>query len=267
MYINLGIIGNPLNHTFSPFIHNYFLYTSNLCGGYTCYDTTLDKLDEIINIFKEYNFTGVNVTVPYKQEVIKYCSHLDITAKEIEAVNTLHFTENGIIGHNTDIFGFHMMLESNGINTQNKRVLLLGAGGASRAVIPYLRINTPSSFVIANRTVEKAEELLSLYDNNAEVCSLSDLKDEKFDIVINATSLGVKGEPFIDYGFHIKEAAVDMIYKPKLTSFLSLYSNHNVKLINGLSMLIYQAAGSFNIWTGKDIEPDMQYFEKLVYAK
>ena len=247
MYLNLGIIGNPLNHTFSPFIHNYFLYTSNLCGGYTCYDTTLDKLDDVINIFKEYNFIGVNVTVPYKQEVIKYCSRLDITAKEIEAVNTLHFTENGIIGHNTDIFGFHMMLESNGINTQNKRVLLLGAGGASRAVIPYLRINTPSSFVIANRTIEKVEE--------------------KFDIVINATSLGVKGEPFIDYGFHIKEAAVDMIYKPQVTSFLSLYCNQDIKLVNGLSMLIYQAAGSFNIWTGKDIEPDMQYFKSLVYNK
>lgn len=160
-----------------------------------------------------------------------------------------------------------MMLESNGINTQNKRVLLLGAGGASRAVIPYLRINTPSSFVIANRTIEKVEELLSLYDNNIEVCSLSDLKDEKFDIVINATSLGVKGEPFIDYGFHIKEAAVDMIYKPQVTSFLSLYCNQDIKLVNGLSMLIYQAAGSFNIWTGKDIEPDMQYFKSLVYNK
>lgn len=265
MYINLGIIGNPLNHTFSPFIHNYFLYTSNLCGGYTCYDTTLDKLDEIINIFKEYNFTGVNVTVPYKQEVIKYCSHLDITAKEIEAVNTLHFTENGIIGHNTDIFGFHMMLETSGINTLNKKVLLLGAGGASRAVIPYLLMNKPEYFVIANRTLEKAQDLSLLYDNNADICSLDDLHGLEFDIVINATSMGVKGEPYTNYGFKVKEAAVDMIYKPQMTSFLSLYSKDNIKLVNGLAMLIYQAAGSFNIWTGCDIIPDMEYFNKAVY--
>lgn len=265
MYINLGIIGNPLHHTFSPFIHTYFLYETKLCGGYTCYETSFEKLDSVINMFMEYNFTGVNVTVPYKQEVIKYCSELDITAKEIGAVNTLHFTENGIIGHNTDIFGFHMMLESSGISTINKRVLLLGAGGASRAVIPYLCLNTPLSFTIANRTVEKAEELAYLYNNEVDVCTLSDLKGESFDIVINATSLGVKGEPFIDYGFSIAEAAIDMIYKPKLTSFLSLYKNKNVKLINGLSMLVYQAAGSFNIWTGKEIVPDMQYFESIVY--
>lgn len=265
MYINLGIIGNPLQHTFSPFIHNYFLYESKMCGGYTCYETSLEQLDDLIDMFVKYNFIGINVTVPYKQEVIKYCTELDITAKEIGAVNTLHFTKNGIIGHNTDIFGFHMMLESNGINTQNKRVLLLGAGGASRAVIPYMRLNTPLSFIIANRTVEKAEELAYLYNGDAEVCSLNDLKGETFDIVINSTSLGVKGEPFIDYGFNIKEAAIDMIYKPKVTSFLSMYSKNNIKLVNGLSMLIYQAAGSFNIWTGKDIVPNMEYFENIVY--
>ena len=265
MYINLGIIGNPLQHTFSPFIHNYFLYESKMCGGYTCYETSLEQLDDLIDMFVKYNFTGINVTVPYKQEVIKYCTELDITVKEIGAVNTLHFTKNGIIGHNTDIFGFHMMLESNGINTQNKRVLLLGAGGASRAVIPYLLMNKPEYFVIANRTLEKAQDLSLLYDNNADICSLDDLHGLEFDIVINATSMGVKGESYTDYGFKVKEAAVDMIYKPQMTSFLSLYSKDNIKLVNGLAMLIYQAAGSFNIWTGCDIIPDMEYFNKAVY--
>ena len=265
MYINLGLIGNPLQHTFSPVIHNYFFYKTSLCGGYTCFEAEKENLDALINMFKEYKFSGVNVTVPYKQEVIKYCSHLDITAKNIGAVNTLHFTEEGIIGHNTDIFGFHMMLESNGIDTANKRVLLLGAGGASRAVIPYLHFKTPALFVIANRTIEKAEELAYLYNNGAEICFLDNLKGEKFDIVINATSIGVKGEQFIDYGFEVKEATIDMIYKPKVTPFLSLYSSKNIKLVNGLSMLIYQAAGSFNIWTGKNIDIDMQYFENIVY--
>ena len=158
-----------------------------------------------------------------------------------------------------------MMFETSGINTLNKKVLLLGAGGASRAVIPYLLMNKPEYFLIANRTVEKAKDLSSLYDNNADICSLDDLQGLEFDIVINATSMGVKGEPYTDYGFKINEAAVDMIYKPQMTSFLSLYSKNNIKLVNGLAMLIYQAAGSFNIWTGCDIIPNMEYFNKAVY--
>lgn len=265
MYINLGLIGNPLSHTFSPFIHNYFLYKSGICGGYTCYDINIQELEETISFLQKFNFTGINVTVPYKQEVIPFCSEIDITAKSVGAVNTLHFTDNGIVGHNTDIFGFHMMLETSGINTLNKKVLLLGAGGASRSVIPYLVMYKPDYFLIANRTTEKAYELSLLYDNNADVCSLNDLYGLEFDIVINATSIGVKEEPYTDYGFKINEAAIDMIYKPQITSFLSLYCKYNIKLINGLSMLIYQAAGSFNIWTGCNIIPDMEYFKNALY--
>lgn len=265
MYINLGLIGNPLSHTCSPLIHSYFFYKSGICGGYTCYDVGLDELEETILMFQRFYFTGVNVTVPYKQEIMRYCSELDITAQSIGAVNTIHFTDNGIIGHNTDIFGFHMMLEIAGIDTLNKKVLLLGAGGASRAVIPYLTINKPQYFLIANRTVEKAKNLSLLYDGNVEVCKLDELKGLEFDIVINSTSIGVKGEPYTNYGFKVNEAAVDMIYKPQMTSFLSLFKESNIKLINGLSMLIYQAAGSFNIWTGCDITPEMEYFDRALY--
>ena len=143
--------------------------------------------------------------------------------------------------------------------------LLLGAGGASRAVIPYLLMNKPEYFLIANRTLEKAEDLSLLYEDDIDICRPDDLQGLEFDIVINTTSMGVNGEPYTDYGFKIKEAAVDMIYRPQMTSFLSLYSKDNIKLVNGLAMLIYQAAGSFNIWTGCDIIPDMEYFYKAVY--
>lgn len=265
MYVNLGIIGNPLSHTFSPFIHNYFLYKSGICGGYTCYDVSIDNLKNVIDMFKQYHFKGVNVTVPYKQEIMQYCTELDITAKSVNAVNTLHFTDKGIIGHNTDIYGFHKMLEIAQINTLNKKVLLLGAGGASRAVIPYLIINKPEYFLIANRTIEKAQDLSLLYPYSVDICQLDELKGLNFDIVINSTSIGVKGENYVDLGFKIKESAVDMIYKPKMTPFLSLYKDMDIKLINGLPMLIYQAVGSFNIWTGCDIEPDIEYFCNIVY--
>lgn len=262
MYINLGLIGSPLSHTFSPFIHNYFLYKTGVCGGYTCYDVNVNELEETMLMLQRFHFVGINVTVPYKQEIMSFCSELDITAKSIGAVNTLLFTDNGIVGHNTDIFGFHMLLETSGITTLNKKVLLLGSGGASRAVIPFLMMHKPQYFLIANRTVDKAKDLSLMYDDYVEVCRLDELKGLEFDVVINSTSIGVKGEPYTDFGFKIIEAAVDMVYKPQMTSFLSLYKENNIKLINGLPMLVYQAAGSFNIWTGNNIIPDMEYFNK-----
>lgn len=265
MYLNLGIIGMPLKHTLSPLIHSYFLNETGLCGGYNCYDTIIDDLPDLINFFQKYSFIGVNVTVPYKEEIINFCDELDITAQEIGAVNTLHFIDNKIIGHNTDIFGFHMMLENNNISTLGKRVLLLGAGGASRSVIPYLHLNPPREFIIANRTIEKAENLAFLYGDYVDIADLSSLKGMEFDIVINTTSMSLKGEPFQDFGFCIKEAAIDMIYTPQETPFLALYKDKNIKRVNGVDMLLYQALGSFNIWTGKKVNINKEFLYNQIY--
>lgn len=263
MYLNLGLIGNPLHHTLSPLIHNYFLYHTGICGGYTCYDIKDGNLKEIVEFFKKYEFRGVNVTVPYKTEIMKFCDKIDKSGEEIGAVNTLLFDNGEITGYNTDIFGFKKMLEISGIDSSNKSVLLLGAGGASRSVIPYLREHKPSKLAIANRTVEKAENLLKLYGGVGEAVSLSDIKGSEFDIVINSTSIGVKGEDFIDLSIKCNYSAVDMIYRPYETPFLSQFND--VKKVNGLLMLIWQALGSFEIWTGKTLEPDIKYFMDIVY--
>lgn len=264
MYINLGLIGNPLSHTLSPVIHNYFIYKTGICGGYTCYNVSLENLPDLVEYFKRYDFKGINVTVPYKTEIMKYCDELETSSQEAGAVNTLLFENNKVTGYNTDIFGFKKMLETSNVITKGKRVLLLGAGGASRAVIPYLKESRPDRFVICNRTKSKAEEISSQYGNGAEVCTFDEIVKEEYDIVINSTSIGLKGEPFPELNIKCTEAAVDMIYRPYETSFLSCFKN--IKKVNGLSMLIWQAAGSFKIWTGENIEPEMSYFEKIVYG-
>lgn len=264
MYINLGLIGHPLSHTFSPVIHNYFIYKTGICGGYTCYNVSQENLPDLVEYFKKYDFKGINVTVPYKTEIMKYCDKLEFSSEEAGAVNTLLFDNGKITGYNTDIFGFKKMLESSNITTKGKRVLLLGAGGASRAVIPFVRESKPDRFVICNRTKSKAEEISIQYGNGAEICSFDEIVNEEYDIVINSTSIGLKGEPFLDLKIKCKEAAVDMIYRPYETSFLSCFSG--VKKVNGLSMLVWQAAGSFKIWTGVNVEPEMSYFENIVYG-
>lgn len=265
MFVNLGLIGNPVFHTLSPVIHNSFFYNSGICGGYTTYNVELKDLDELINHFKRYNFLGVNVTVPYKKEVIRFCDELDSSAEIIGAVNTLKFIDNKIIGYNTDIYGFEKLMDSTGISIDNKDVLLLGAGGASRAIIPYLNKHNLTSLTIANRTLSSANELSKLYNQNFFTCNLSDLKSKEYNVVINSTSIGVDGSSFPDYGYIVTDMAIDLIYKPFETSFLSLYSNKNIVKENGLLMLIYQAAKSFSIWTETDINVDIEYLKKIIY--
>lgn len=266
MYINLGIIGNPLSHTFSPVIHSHLLNKAGLCGGYSCYEADLNELDELTSFFCKYRFKGVNVTVPYKRDIMPFCYKIDKDAEFIGAVNTLKFTEQGIEGYNTDIFGFSKMLELNGVDIHNKRVLLLGAGGAARSAFPLFNARKPDKLVIANRTYEKARELACLYEYDAEICSLEDLRGMEFDVAINSTSLGLKGAEFPDFAFKCSEAAIDMVYTPQITSFLCNFKSQDIKLINGFSMLIWQAAGSFKIWTDMDIRPDTEYLQKYMYG-
>ena len=263
MFINLGLIGNPVFHTLSPVIHNSFFYNSGLCGGYTTYNVHINDLSNLIDHFKKYNFLGVNVTVPYKQEVIKYCDELDESAETIGACNTLKFTNNKIIGYNTDIYGFEKLMDLSNVSINNKSVLLLGAGGASRAIIPYLNKHNPKEVTFANRTIDSALNLSKLYMNNSNVSNLEEINLKKYNVVINSTSIGVDGSSFPDFGFKVDEMAVDLIYKPINTPFLSLYKN--IVTVNGLNMLIYQAAKSFSIWTEKEITPDIEYLKKIIY--
>ena len=263
MYVNIGLIGYPLHHTLSPLLHTHFLDITGLNGGYTCYETqSPDDIPSLIDMFKRYSFSGINVTVPYKTEIIKYCDYLDVSAEKVGAVNTLHFKDDKIYGYNTDVYGFGKMLEDANISLNGKKVLLLGAGGAARAVAEHLRNTKSYAVIIANRSIDKAESLIDSIGIKAEVIGLDAIADIECDVVVNSTSIGLNGESFPLFVLP-KEAVIDLQYKPACTPFLWQYRQHNIKSIKGFSMLVWQACRAFSIWTGSEPKPNI---EKLLKA-
>jgi shikimate dehydrogenase len=262
MYVNLGIIGNPLSHSMSPTIHSRFLISSGLNGGYCCFETpSADNLPEVFAMLKKYKFRGISVTVPYKEEVIKFMNELEPLATDINAVNAIKFEDDGkLIGYNTDVYGFSKTLEENNLDLTNSRVLLLGCGGAAKAVLRCLKDYNGLKLTVVNRDTLKVEKTLrSLNFDNAEISDYNYIgKHSEFDTVINSTSLGLDGSNFADMSkVNCLKAAVDLQYKPWVTPFLRCYEGQECLLINGFSMLIHQAHRAFNIWTGVTPEIDM----------
>lgn len=265
MFVNAGLIGYPLGHTFSPALHSHFFDIVGINGGYTCYEVKeVSSIPSLLEIFQRYSFAGVNVTVPYKVEIIKYCDTLDISAEKTGAVNTLHFINGKITGYNTDVYGFGKLLEEASVSVVGKNILLLGAGGAARAVVSYLADFRPNSLVIANRTEERAHSLASLCNFNTKISDMNAACNGIYDIIINSTSIGITGGDF-PTACVATEAAVDLQYKPAVTPFLAR-AEDCPKKINGFSMLVYQACRSFAIWTGTEPKPDIQKLAKRIYA-
>lgn len=264
MYVNMGLIGYPLGHTFSPVLHTHFLDITGINGGYTCYEAeSPSSIHYLLDMFKRYSFAGVNVTVPYKIEIMKYCDALDASAEKTGAVNTLHFVNGKITGYNTDVYGFGRMLETAGISTAGKNILLLGAGGAAKAIIAYLAEFKPDKLTIANRTEAKAGFLASLCSFKAVSSDMDSVRGEIYDIIINSTSIGLQGEGFPAVGA-ASEVLVDLQYKPAVTPFLAGYGS-GPERINGFSMLVWQACRSFAIWTGTEPEPDIKKLSDIAY--
>lgn len=267
MYVNLGLIGFPLGHTLSPALHTHFLDISRVNGGYTCFEAgSASDLQPLMDIFRRYSFTGVNVTVPYKLEIMKYCDVIDKTAENAGAVNTLHFSGGKVYGHNTDVYGFGKLMESAGLSADGKDVLLIGAGGAARSVTSYFKNFRPSRLTVMNRTEEKALSLASSCGFETAVTGFSPSMRHKYDIIINSASLGLRGEEFPLIDASVSEAVVDLQYKPAVTPFLSNYEGEPVKKVNGFAMLVWQACRSFTIWTGKEPEPDMKKLAAAAYG-
>jgi len=252
VFVNLGLVGQPLKHSFSPFIHTRFLKNTGLNGGYCCFETGGgESLKETFDTLKRYSFKGVSVTVPHKQEVFDLVDSLDEIASGIGAVNTVRIGER-LEGFNTDALGFERMLEDAGHTLSGKKVLLLGSGGASMAVL-YMLKKQSVDLTLVNRSLDKAESVLNTIgfdDANLQDYSLLKSEDE-FHYVINGTSIGLEDGRFIDMkNIPCGEAAVDLQYKRGLTPFLSTMSNKGCALLDGFAMLVYQAAKAFEIWTG-----------------
>lgn len=252
MFLNLGLVGNPLKHSYSPFIHTRFLKNSGLNGGYCCFETEGGaSLKETIMQLKKYSFRGFNVTVPHKDEVYTLVDSIDDAALGVGAVNTV-LVDGGLKGFNTDVYGFINMLSDAGCIVDGADVLLLGCGGASKAVLYALKSKNVRLTVL-NRDTNKAEKILrDMNFDNAQVQDYNFINtDRSFSFVINGTSAGLHDGFFYDMSkVEASSAVVDLQYKKGLTPFLKSMAHCGCVKTDGFSMLVYQAAKAFEIWTG-----------------
>ncbi|ODT84496.1 MAG: shikimate dehydrogenase [Nitrosomonadales bacterium SCN 54-20] len=251
-----AVIGNPVAHSKSPLIHVGFARQSEQDIRYEAILAPLDGFVETVVAFRQRGGKGANVTVPFKLEAHTLSSCLTERAKAAGAVNTLVFEADDILGDNTDGAGLVRDIAVNlGYALDDRRVLLMGAGGAARGVIRPLLDHEPAALVIANRTRQKADDLQRLFASSGNVISAAyeDLRGQEFDLVINATSASLQGDlpPLPEGIFAGASLAYDMMYGKGLTPFLQFAQQQGAaRLADGIGMLVEQAAESFFLWRG-----------------
>ena len=256
-----GVMGYPVSHSRSPVIHRLFALQTGQDIQYELLQVAPDKLETAVLQFGRTGGKGLNITVPHKRDVVQLVDDMSERASNAGAVNTLVFRDSGIFGDNTDGVGFMRDLEINqGLTIRRAKILILGAGGATRGLMGPLLEAEPESIVIANRTYPKARSLADQFASQGPVdaCRFSDVTSlPVYDLVINATSAGVKGEvpPYPEAAIHPHTVCYDLSYGLTPTPFSAWAAKHRAaKSLMGWGMLVEQAAESFYIWRG--IRPD-----------
>lgn len=254
------VFGNPIQQSKSPFIHQAFAFQTNQRLSYDKHHSEVENFEQDVKQLIASGAKGANVTAPFKERACAMCDQLTDRAKQSGAVNTLSFNNGEIHGDNTDGIGLVEDLLRNNIALKNQRILMLGAGGAAKGVMLSLLEQQPTSLTIANRTLSKAQALIAPFnDYPVEAFDFDNLPLAPFDLVINATSAGLSGHlPAVDPA-HINAdiTCYDMSYASELTPFLSwAQSNGATILIDGLGMLVGQAAASFEIW--RQVSPKVE---------
>ena len=249
------VIGNPIEQSLSPKLHNQWIKNNNINGIYEKQKLNDNDLENLISQVKEKKLNGINVTVPFKKAVIPFMDKLTLEAEKTQSVNTIYLDNDEIIGHNTDIDGFEISIKKCKFDLYNKKVLILGAGGVVPSIIYALNKMKVSKIIVSNRTKQKAINLNNLF-NNLNIIEWGEVP--YFDMVINATSLGLKKEDKINIDFSSigqNKFFYDVIYNPKETNFLKVGKSLGNIVLNGKLMFIYQALSAFNIWHG--LKPDI----------
>jgi len=242
------VIGNPIEHSLSPKLHNYWLKENNIEAIYEKKKLEENELKNIISEVKNEKINGINVTVPFKKAVIPFLDELSPEAKDTQSVNTIYM-QNGItIGHNTDIAGFELAIKYTKYDIFKKKIFILGAGGVAPSIIYSLKKMKASKIILSNRTKEKAESLKNLF-KDLEIVDWGETTD--FDMIINATSIGLKNEDGLNFDYSANgpdKFYYDVIYNPRETIFLKRAKLFGNKAENGKMMFIYQAHQAFTIW-------------------
>lgn len=244
------VIGNPIDHSFSPKLHNFWIKNNNINAIYEKKKLDNNELEKLFLEIREEKIAGINITVPFKKSVIPFIDVLSDEANQTQSVNTIYLENNKIIGHNTDIDGFKLGIKNSNFEVEGKKIFILGAGGVVPSIISALKKMNASQIILSNRTKEKAENLKGLFED-LKIVNWGEVPT--FDMIINATSLGLNINDKINLDFSKIERGkffYDVIYNPSLTSFLEQGKRLGHKIENGKMMFIYQAYLAFKIWHG-----------------
>ena len=269
-----AVVAKPIKHSISPFIHNTAFEKTAVNGVYLAWEIEAEDLEATVANIRRYDMFGINLSMPYKQEVIQYLDELDPSARLIGAVNTV-VNENGtLIGYNTDGKGFFKSLPSFAI--QGKKMTILGAGGAATAIIAQAALDQAEEIFVFTRqsshdkTVSKIAVISCQTKSRIQVLNIEDSatlqeKINQSDLLVNGTSVGMDGETLpLAEGIQLPSQILvtDVIYKPFETPFLKWARSQKVEAVNGLGMLLYQAAEAFDLWTGQPM-PCQEIWQQL----
>tara|TARA_B100000989_G_scaffold236004_1_gene182856 strand:+ start:53 stop:841 length:789 start_codon:yes stop_codon:yes gene_type:complete len=241
------VIGNPIDHSLSPKLHNFWLKKNKIDANYEKKLINEKEIPELIESIRKTEINGVNVTVPFKNSVVPFLDNLSSEARKTNSVNTICVEEDKVIGHNTDIAGFELALRYINYDVKKKKAFIIGAGGVSPSIIFALKNMKCENIFLTNRTLEKAAKIKETF-NDITIQKWGDIPE--FDIVINATSIGLKNENFdLDLNkYGNNKFFYDVIYNPNETNFLKDARLKGNKTENGKMMFIYQAHQSFTLW-------------------
>ena len=242
------VIGNPINHSLSPKLHNHWIKKNKINAVYDKKQINEADIKEIISEVRNGKINGINVTVPFKKSVIPFIDQLSSEAEEAQSVNTIYKENNKVLGHNTDISGFELAMRGKSYDIKGKKIFILGAGGVVPSIILALKKMGADKIILSNRTKKKAEQLKKTFFD-LEIVNWGETPE--FNMIINATSLGLNKEDEIklDYAdLGPNKLFYDVIYNPKETKFLSKAKQFGNQTENGKMMFIYQAHQAFTLW-------------------
>ena len=256
---SFGLFGEKLGHSLSPEIHRIIFNELHIKGTYNLFEINKENFHKALDSVKTLNIKGVNVTIPYKEDIIKQLDFVSSEAKRIGAINTVKIMDDKAFGYNTDYYGFGYMISKGNITIKNNDFYVLGAGGAAKAVISYLEDNGAKSINLVSRNKEEARE--SFRNFNINVIDYKELESKKGHCIINTTPVGMY--PKIDFSPVGKEIlcnfnfAMDIVYNPLETRFLKMAKELGLKCVDGLYMLVGQGVKAEEIWNDIKINDEI----------
>ena len=265
-----GLIGDPVEHSFSPPMMNAVFSYMNLDACYLAFQVDEKKVSEAIAGIRALNFAGVNVTVPHKSAVIPYLDEVSPLAKKIGAVNTISNVKGHLTGTNTDFSGFIRSLKTLNFSPKKKTIALLGSGGSARALVAGLADAGALRVMLHNRTAERAEKLVTEFSRyfpltQLEAVSLQTIHETPLDLLVNTTTVGMFSS---DLPLNLKQCRkinllADIIYRPSQTPLLKQAKELGINAVNGIDMLLYQGCDAFTFWTGKQAPEEVMRSQLL----